>query len=278
MRSTTYVGAACVAATLALASAASASSLTAVYSLDGSDGWSPYQVQGSGSATISTEQSNDGNGSLKLSSSGTGGKAGVLFGSATATGGSGLGSLSQLVSGAISFDFYKDGSNTAAGFHAPNIKLHVVNSDGFRSTLVWEPVYNGLGNLAADTWHSVDITNGNFWMYKKGPFGSGNINVFNNSLADWANGAAPAGISGSGFFGIGAYDYTLDGDSVVTGIEIGIGSGWTGDFVAYADNLLVDFDGGDTYNWDFAVIPLPAPVWMTLAGLVGIGVLRRRKV
>ncbi len=249
---------------VAMTAGAAIGQVTEVYDLSGGQGWNEYGTNADGFAGITGTQPQNGDGSLELRTDNASGKAGALFGApryiSLANGAPNLGTLQQLVDGEIAFDIRRDGSSTAAGHIAPALAIHIRTADDQNGVSVkWEPTYNGWPTngpaFPEDQWESVDLTNDNFWMWTS----SGGVLQFNVTLEDWANGED---------FG---NHPVLDGDAVIIGIEVGAGSGWAGEFTGFADNVVVDFDGGDSYHWNFELPPAPQVALNADASCYGVG-------
>ena len=115
-----------------------------------------------------------------------------------------------------------------------------------RGFLVFERAYNTTGPVAEDTWVHNEILDfrgilGTAFMWLTNPGNpAGTIEeVYNRDLEDWVTTANPNSL----------YP-TLGANTVVTGISIGIGSGWTGDFQGAIDNVTIGFNGEET-TWNF---------------------------
>jgi hypothetical protein len=132
--------------------------------------------------------------------------------------------------------------------------------------MIWEGAYNGYPTsgpgVPEDQWVVEDVTADNFWLWVDGVGGQF---VFNKGLDDWY------GFDGSGAFA------ALDEDTVVYGVSTAIGSGWSGSYLGYVDNVVAEFDGGSTYSANFEAVPLPAAAWLGLGMLGLLGLARRAR-
>ena len=220
-----------------------------------------------GTVSLSGDQSPDGDGSLRLYSPDSGGKAtAVYFGSQ-----GGLGRLRYLQS--ISYQYYRDSSSTNPASQAPSLRLYVSDGSGRVGTLVYEPVYNGVASVPEDSWQTVDAFSGNWWLFEGGVFEN-----FSLTLADWLtdntfqNSTNTASAKGFG------------NDAMILGLDIGIGSGWAGESLAYVDHIALLFKTDDHYvygfDWNFqgerTDVPETASLALLGAGLAGVCFLRRR--
>lgn len=221
--------------------------------------WTLGDTRNGGTSVISTAQPRSGNGSLEMKTGASADKSSVLLGSARWFDTPVFGTLGALADGNLSFDIYRDSSSTVADHLAPAFQLNIQNAAGESANLKWEPIYNGYAVVPEDQWISLDITGGNFWMY------DGQVRAdFDEKLDDWVNGHTVG-------------DSTVLGpDSKIVGISIQNGSGWTGEFTGYVDNVTATFDGGNTYAANFEVVPSPTAFGAGLVGLVGLAVRRRR--
>jgi hypothetical protein len=219
--------------------------------------WFQANVRPGGTVGITTDYAFDGNGSAYFASNGAGAKGDLeyLFASPVA--------LSSLTS--ISYDYYRDSASTTMATLAPVIRLDILKDGAYAGSLVFENYYQHGGNAVVDSWTNVSttLTSGIIWATNSalGPKNAA-ADGGEKTLAQWI-----ADNSGS----------TL----TVSGMSIGIGSGWTGTFEGAVDNVNVAFAGGPNVTSNFEVasgaVPEPASWAMMLGGLGLIGGMMRRR-
>jgi uncharacterized cupredoxin-like copper-binding protein len=219
--------------------------------------WCKANVRPAGSVDITTTQPRDTKGSLEFNSNGT--IAGsptpdkadfeILFNDPSFT----LGNLTDL-----SFEWYRDPSSLVAAHLFPAFRLYYTTpgADNDFSTLIdnqsgyliWEGVYNGIASAPTGSWQLSDILAGNFWMRAFSP--GRTIDDYNVSLAEWM---ANTDEEGSPIDDNADTDvpHVLSADTRVTGLSIGVGSGWGNIFKGFVDNATVGFNGdATTYNFE----------------------------
>lgn len=227
----------------------------------GASGWYYNNVRNGGVVGINTSYPRAGNASVYLSGFGSPSKADFEFLAAAVNlggnwyAGGSLGSFRDLAE--VSYEWYRDGSSTAASHLHPVVRV-LLDRDGDLSTLtdrgglVFEGVYNGWGAVPVNTWVSTVVSSSaRLWN-----FGLGLPTAYD--------------VNGSGY----GYDETLSQwqaflpNALILGFNVGIGSGW-GPFTGAADNVSWRL-GEQTSRFNFEVVPEPGS--LALAG-VGLGTL-----
>lgn len=231
---------------LVLTSVGAAAASTRTVVLPDDTSWEEVNVRGEGTSVISDDVPDrlGGTGSLRQSTSGSLDKTDFQtfrdFGP--------VGEVETL-----SFDWYRDSSSTAPQHLTPAVGIHVADDAGNSWLLKWEGAYNGYptnGPAApVDLWVTEDLASANYWRIPQWVAG------------EWV-GFAGCNAAGDPFgcfvFTRSLTDGWLDGYDIV-GLEIGIGSGWNGTFLSYADLLTVN---GTTFDFE----PREAPVDVVLEG------------
>lgn len=208
------------------------------------DGWQPMNLRNSGTVAITTDKPRgdapNNLGSLEFTSSTSTDKAdyvkywGVVSGR----------TLSNI--SALSYEFYRDSSSTAAQHLAPAFRLAYSTNEPTPKTgyLIWENVYNG-GSIntpvPTNQWLANDILAGNFWMRTFNP--GFTVEQYDVTLAEWQSGVT---FNGS---------HQLGPDTNIVGIEVGVGSGWGDTFRGFVDNVAISF-GSDSVTANFEPNPV----------------------
>lgn len=218
------------------------------------DTWCARNVRNNAEVGITTDYARSGNGSIYFNGSGGGAKADMeRYFSTPFT----LGSLTEM-----SYDWYRDGSSTAAAHLVPSLRLILRSpvNNAYLGYLIYEPIYNELAPAQpapTDAWQTSTIVGSSiFWRSANGgpPYAS---------LSSWQSGANGG----------------IDGNTLVVGLSTGIGSGWSGDFTGAVDNVSYTLDGDPavTYNFEVTATPEPASIALMGTGLLALGAVARRR-
>lgn len=252
-----------VAAALVVGWSTTAVAQTVVVTPDDTQGWKSTGTQGGGTVGITSEQPRSGSGSLEMNTSGSSGRVRYI------QGGSGLfassmGKVSEINS--LSFDWFRSSASTAAAHFSPAFRLHV--TDGVKSSeLIWEFVYSNPKTAApTDGWQTVNLLASDqlFYQYAGGVTLSPSGAQINESFGDW----------------LARYG----SNAKLKGISVGFGSGASGTFEGYVDNVRLGFAGKDATTWNFethavSTVPEPASMLLLASGLLALGglaVVRKR--
>ena len=169
---------------------------------------------------------------------------------------------------AFSYTVFKE--STSNQFAAPALKLGFFNGDfsgdGFVQ-LIFEPTWNIAGAAGTSSavptgdWLTFDIglDDGLFW--NTGGFGQANS----------AGGPPLKTLSGW----LGDFDAAF-ADATLVGMGVGLGS-FNPDTVAYVDDVQASFNGQQVVsaNFEAAKVPIPATIFLMIAGLLGLGAVHR---
>lgn len=223
--------------------------------------WFQANVGGGGTVGITTDYARSGNGSAYFSTTSGDSKGDLLYSFSTPV------ALSSLSS--VSFDFYRDGASTTGAQFAPVFRFDIrednlMGGTAFAGSLVFENIYQAQQNPPVNSWTTLtgDLNNGIFWATngRLGPTFA-DANGGQKTLAEW----------------IAANDRLT-----VTGLQIGVGSGWNGTFAGAVDNVAVSFAGGPSIASNFEVaaagtVPEPASWAMMILGVGAVGGAMRRR-
>ena len=218
------------------------------------DGWvSTYVNAGAGTVVLSGAQPRSGLGSAKFDTTGTADRSRLgTFGSFGA-----LGTNASNIT-AASYEWRVSSASTAPNYLNPFYKLYVSGA-----SLTWEFSDDNAGAAPTDAWQSTDLTNAKFWIRQ----GSHNYNQAANmhTLAEWAQGA----IATDGAFNSSA----LSAATTISGLELGVGTGWSGAFTRFVDNVVLT-TGSIALAANFEV---PEPASLGLLALGGVVLMRRQR-
>jgi len=205
----------------------------------------PGENSGGGTATVSMTAARSGNGSLEMTGDRTRTQVGYQYAPAT-----NLGALADVTGLTFDWRIAGDSTNLYDVDYTPALRLLIQNGT-LRQELIWEGAYNGTyRNTARDTWYSSSV---NDLFYITG----GSVNA-GQTIAQWAS--------------------QLTGASV-SGFSVGVGSGATTGYHAFADNVTLSTTGSSTtYNFEVApgAVPEPATWAMMILGMAAVGYAMRR--
>lgn len=141
--------------------------------------------------------------------------------------------------------------------YTPALRLHVFDN-GQRSELIWEGAYNGAyGNIDKDQWYATSFSD-NYYQWISGV---GVTEIYNRTIGDWQQ--------------------IYSDQAYISAISIGAGSSVGNDYLAFADNVTIQFgnDTATTFNFELSATTVPAPSGILLisTGLLLL-VIRKKKL
>ncbi|MFO7635287.1 MAG: hypothetical protein R6W76_22265, partial [Caldilinea sp.] len=216
------------------------------------DDWAPGEVRADATVAITTAQPRSGNGSLEFTTNTvTPGHDKADYEKRWTPDSFPTRRLAELT--ALSYEYYRASSSTTGNHLAPVFRLYVADATVGSSTygktalLIWEPVYNSATPIPTDQWISQNILSGNFWMFVPSDSSSpgGPVQNYNSTLDNWINGS-PVGQSGD------PAPINIDANTLVFGVNVGVGSGWGATFRGFVDNVTLRW-GADEVHANFEV-------------------------
>jgi hypothetical protein len=217
--------------------------------------WYQTNVGGGGSVGITTTYTNDGDGAAYFATTSGDSKSDLQLNFATPV------ALSSLRS--VAFDLFVDPATTTTnGTFSPVLRFNVAKNGSFAGSLVFEYFYQGQTAAPEGQWLTQTATLGSgIWWATNAALGPtfADANGGQKTLADW----------------LAANNNAI----TVTGVQLGVGSGWNGNFSGAVDNVRFNFaDLSASYNFAVAAVPEPA-TWAMMIGGFGFigGALRSRR-
>ena len=204
----------------------------------------PGENTGGGARTaVTSTVARSGTGSLELFGDRARAQIGIQYNPVRTN----LGNLSSAQSLTFDWRIAGDSTNPYNADYTPALRLLFQDAGtSTRKELIWEGAYNNVyGNVLRDKWYTSSATD---LFYVTG----GSVNE-GRTIAAWAS--------------------IFDPRSTISGFSVGVGSGATAGYHAFADNVtFATSAGSSTYNFEqAALIPEPATWAMMIIGFGGIG-------
>lgn len=243
------------------------------------------EIQGNGNATVTGAKPRYGFGDVGFSSlqlHTTGKMEDWVFAYRYAN--TNWGALSNLTG--LSFDWFRSSNpNWDADVTKDGIQLYdwQYKSPAFRvflddnTEIVWENYFNRPINddlSYVDSWQTSQMIGGNFWYRNAEGYSLSANPCSTNELPVWGGGVQALTISQI----VSCY-----GDKQVMGVGVGLGSQWPYQYKGFVDNVIVESSGQQVLNTNFdrgipsTTVPEPSTYLMMIVGLVGLGMVSRRK-
>jgi len=153
----------------------------------------------------------------------------------------------------LSYEWLRDSRSTVPNYvHLP-IRIYVGNLVNGRiqdrGYLIYERVYNyGAAPVPTDVWVFEEVVRTDMRVWQN-PIGGGNF-FDAQPFSVWQS---PEGYQPREGNRVGV---RWNAESVVFGISIGAGSGWSGRFIGAVDNVQIRFRNGVAYHFNFEVRPV----------------------
>ena len=202
-------------------------------------------------SAITSSEARSGNGSLELHGDRT-----RFFGLGNPfDASSNIGMLSNLSDFSFEWMISSSSINPYHADYTPALRLHIFDS-GVRSELIWEGAYNGVyGNIAKDNWYQSQFDD----YFYKWTAGVGVTEIYNRTITNWQS------------------EYSQS--AYISAVSIGVGSGASANYLAYADNLTLEFgnERAVTFNFETASqVSAPGSAGLAALALLLLGVSVRR--
>lgn len=201
----------------------------------------PGENTGGGSAAVTTTAARSGNGSLEMTGDRTRTQLGIQY----LDGRTDLGALADVTSLTFDWMIAPGSTNPYNVDYTPALRLLILDGST-RKELIWEGAYNNVYGPQTDAgvWYTSSAAD-KFYIT------GGNVNQ-GQTIAQWA-----AQLTGAR----------------VSALSVGVGSGTTTGYHAFADNVTLSTTAGST-TWNFevaAAVPEPATWAMLILGFGVIG-------
>lgn len=152
----------------------------------------------------------------------------------------------------LSYEWYRDSRSSAPSYVHPVIRIYVGNIVNGRLVdrgyLIYERIYTyGSQPAPVNQWVQEEIVASDRRVWQN-PIGGGNF-FDAQPFSVWQSDAGYQPHDGNR---VGVH---WNGDSVVFGISLGVGAGWSGEFIGAIDNVEIRFRNGVAFHYNFEVRP-----------------------